>query len=140
LQVREDAASLDRHREINRVDRADAVHAAEDILPVLGRDAAADEAGVAALRHDRQSGFGADPHHRRDFRGRSGADDEPCRAAPEAPGFDEIGFALAGVGNPTSGSNHPFYALQRRLDLHPLFLGPGHAMLQPMIVYIWPIG
>jgi hypothetical protein len=42
-----------------------------DVGPVLGRDAAADEAGVAALRHDRQPGFGTDPHHRGGFRGRS---------------------------------------------------------------------
>jgi hypothetical protein len=64
----------------------------------------------------------------------------PSRAAPEAARLDEIGFAFAGVGNPASGSDHRFDALQRRVGLHPLLLGPGRAIPQPMIVYIWPIG
>ena len=45
LQIGEDAPGLDRHRKIDRVDRADMVHAAEchdDIVSVLGGNAAAD--------------------------------------------------------------------------------------------------
>jgi len=110
LQVREDAARLDRHREIHRVDGADMVHAAEgkdDVAPILGRDTAADEPGIAALRHDRQSCLGADPHHRRDLGGRSRADDEPGGAAVEPPRLDEIGFLLAGIGDPSPGTDPP---------------------------------
>ena len=86
VQIGEDAAGLDRHREIDRVDRADPVHPAEgedDIVAVFGRNSAADQTGVAALRHDRQARLGADPHHRRDLRGRSRPHDEPRRAAIE---------------------------------------------------------
>ena len=78
LQIGEYAPGLDRHRKIDRIDRADMVHAAEchdDIMPVLGGDAAADKTGISALRHDRQFCFGANPHHLGYLRGRSRADD-----------------------------------------------------------------
>src|SRR6516164_6519835 len=87
LQIGEDAPGLDRHRKIDRVDRAAAGHASDypaEVLPVLGRDPAADEAGIAALRHDRQLRFGADPCHRRHRRGRGRADDEPGGTAVES--------------------------------------------------------
>ena len=125
LQIGEDAAGLDRHRKIDRVDRADMVHAAErqdDVVPVLGRHAAADEAGIAALRHDRQSRLGADPHHRRHLRGRSRADDQPGGAAVEAARLDEIGFLVARVGDPAAGTDRCLDPTDRRLDLHCLLL------------------
>ena len=121
LQIGEDAAGLDRHRKIDRVDRADMVHAAErqnDIVPVLGRDAAADEAGVAALRHDRQFRLGADPHHRRHLRGRSRADDQPGGTAVEAARLDEIGFLVARVGDPAARTDCRLDPLDGRRDLH----------------------
>jgi hypothetical protein len=101
--VGEDAASLYGDREIDRVDRANAVHAAEgedDVLPLLGREPAADEPRVAALRHDRQPGFGADSYHLRDLLGRSRPDDEPGGAAPEPPRLDQVGFLLRRIGDP----------------------------------------
>src|SRR5271166_4982125 len=103
------------------------VHAAEgedDVLPVLGRDAAADEAGVAALRHDRQPRLGADPHHRRDLLGRSRPDDEPGGAAPEPPRLDQVRFLLRGIGDPTTGPHRRLDPLQCRLDVHPPLLSP----------------
>jgi hypothetical protein len=130
--MREDAAGLDRHREIDRVDCADAVHAAEgedDVVPVLRRYAAADKAGIAALRHYRQLCLGADPHHRRDLRGRSWAHDEPGRTAVEAPRLEQIGFLLAGIGNPSSRANRRLDLLDRRLEFHDPLLdsaGGGH--------------
>jgi hypothetical protein len=72
LQIGEDAAGLDRHREIDRVDSADAVDAAEgedDVVTVFWRHAPADKAGVAALWHDRQLRLGANPNHRRHLLG-----------------------------------------------------------------------
>ena len=62
-------------------------------MPILGRDTAADEPGIAALRHDRQPYLGADPHHRRDLGGRSRADDEPGwwrRGRAVAPRRDRV--------------------------------------------------
>ena len=51
--------------------------------PVLGRgDLAADEAGIAALRHDGRSRRAAKPDDGGDLRGRAGTDDAE-RAAPE---------------------------------------------------------
>ena len=127
--MRQYAAGLDGHREIDRVDRADAVHAAEgedDVGPVLGRDAAADEAGVAALRHDRQPGFGADSHHCRDLCGRRGPYHEPGGTAPEAARLDQVGFLVRRIGDPTAGSDCRLDPIQRRFDLHspPLNLQP----------------
>ena len=121
LQMRQDAAGLDGHREIDRVDLADAVHAAEgenDLGPVLGRDAASDEAGVAALRHDRQPGFGADPHHRRDLLGRCRPNHEPGGAAPEAARLDQVGFLLGRIGDPAPRPDNCLDPFQRRLDFH----------------------
>ncbi len=121
LQIGKDAAGLDRHREIDRVDCTDMVHAAEgqdDVVPVLGRDPAADELGVAALRHDRQFRLGADPHHRRHLRGRGRADDQPGGAAVEAARLDEIGLLVTRVGDPAARTNHRFDPLDCLLDLH----------------------
>ena len=67
------AAGLDRHREVGRVDRADAVHAARGSAAPACRSHraidAADEAGVAALRHDRRAVRRAGAQHRRDLVG-----------------------------------------------------------------------
>jgi len=63
--------------------------------------------GIAALRHDRQPCLGADPYHRRDLRRRSRANDEPGGAAVEPPRLDEIGFLLAGIGDPSPGTDPP---------------------------------
>jgi hypothetical protein len=125
LQLRENAARLDGHREIDGIDRADAIHAAEgenDVVSVLRRDAAADEPGIAALRHDRQPCLGADPHHCRDLGSRRRTDNEPGRAAPQAPRLGKIGLLLGGIVEPAACADRRFDPLQRRLDFHqPLF-------------------
>jgi hypothetical protein len=121
LQIGEDAPGLDRHRKIDRVDRADMIHAAErqnDVVPVLGRDPAANEAGVAALRHDRQFRFGADPHHLGHLRGRSRADDEPGGTPVEAARLDEIGFLVLRVGDPAARTDRRLDPLDGRRDFH----------------------
>ena len=131
LQIGEDAAGLDRHREIDRVDRSDAVHAAEgqnDVAAVLGRHGAAHGAGVAALRHDRQPPLGADPHHRRHLGGRSRADDEPGGTPVEAPGLDEKGFLVAGVGDPAARSDRLLDPADGRFDVHAHCSTRGHAL------------
>ena len=102
----EDAAGLDRHREIDRIDRADPVHPAkgeDDVVAILGRNPAANQAGIAALRHDRQLSLGANPHHRCDLGGRCRADDEAGGAVVEPPRLDEIRLLVMRVGNPPDG-------------------------------------
>jgi hypothetical protein len=121
LQICQDAAGLDRYREIDRVDRADAVQAAEcqdNVVPVLGGHAAADQAGIAALRYDRQLRFGADLYHRRHLRGRGRADDEPSGTAIETARLDEIRLHLTRVGDPAARADHRLDPFERRGDLH----------------------
>src|SRR6516162_2645176 len=117
----EDAAGLDGHCEIDRVDRADAVHAAErkdDIMSVLRRYAATHETGIAALRYDWQPCLGTDAHDGSHFGGRGRADDHTGGATVEAPRLDEIRFLFAGIGNPAARTHHCFDLIERRLDLH----------------------
>ncbi len=66
LQRLQHAAGFGGEREIGLVEGADAVHAlqAQQHLRAAGvGHAAADQAGVAALRHDRHAGFGTGAHH-----------------------------------------------------------------------------
>src|SRR5208282_126504 len=86
--------------------------------PASRGDAATDEAGVAALRHDRQLRLGADPHHRGHLRGRSRADDQPGRAAVEAARLDEIGLLVARVGDPAARTDRCLDPLDGLRDLH----------------------
>ena len=121
VQIGEDAAGLDGHREIDRVERADPVHPAErqdDVVAVCGRDPAADEPGIAALRHDRQSRLGADPHHRRDLRGRGRAHHQPRRPAIEPPRLDQIGLQVVRVGDPALGPDRVLDPLRSRREIH----------------------
>ncbi len=121
VQVGEDAAGLDRHREVDRVDRADAVHPAQcqdDVVALARRDAAADEPGVAALRHDREPRGGADPHHRRHLLRRGRAHDQPGRAAIEAARLDQIRLLLARVGDPAPGADDLLDPVDCRVAIH----------------------
>src|ERR1700759_2808779 len=93
MQMSEDAACFDGHREIDRVDRADAVHSAEsedDIVAIGRRYPAADKARIAALRHDRQSRLGANTHDRSNLGRRGRADNQPGGAAIELSRLDQI--------------------------------------------------
>jgi hypothetical protein len=106
MQMSEDAAHFDGHREIDPVDRTDAVHSAEgedDIVAIGRRYPSADEARVAALRHDRQPRLGANPHNRGDFGRRGWADNQPCGSAIQTTCFEEIGLLVMRIGNPAGG-------------------------------------
>ena len=121
MQMGEDAASLDGHREVDRVDRPDPVHAAEgedDVVAVLGRDPAADEPGVAALRHDRQPRLGADAHDRRNLAGRTRPHDKPRRAAIKPPRLNQKRLQIVRIGNPSRRPNRRFDPLQDARKLH----------------------
>ena len=121
VQLGEDTAGLDGHREIDRVDGADAVHAAkgdDDVLSVLRRYPAADEARVAALWHDRQLCLSADTNHRSDLLGRCRPDDEPGGTTPKPPRLDQIGFLLGRIGDPAARSDRRFDLFGGRWNLH----------------------
>ena len=121
MQMGEDAAGFDGHREVDRVDRPDPVHAAEgedDVVAVLGRDPAADEPGVAALRHDRQPRLGANLDDGRDLRGRARPHDEPCRPAIKPPRLDQIRLQVVRIGNPPRRPHRRFDPLQDRRKFH----------------------
>ena len=111
MQMGEDAASLDRHCEIDRVDRSNPVHPAEgedDIVTVFRRNSAADQPGVAALRHDRQPRLSADLGDCGDLGGRSRPHDELCRAAIEPTGLYQIRLLVPRVGDPPRGADRLF--------------------------------
>jgi hypothetical protein len=85
------AARFDGDRVVDRVDGAHAIHAAQrqqDRAAAVVRRAAADQAGVAALRHDRRARLHAQLHDGGDFR---------CRGRPH-DGLRAAGVALAPVG------------------------------------------
>ena len=74
LQLLQDTASFHRDGLVRHVDLAHALHALQaqhDVATVRFRRRAADQAGIAALRHDGHAGCGASPHHGRHFRRRT---------------------------------------------------------------------
>ena len=81
------AAGLDRHRQVGAVDRADAVQPrqAQQHLRAAGvGHAAADQAGVAALRHHARAVRGAGAHHRGHLGGVCRAARRPARGRASA--------------------------------------------------------
>ena len=111
VQVGEDAAGLDGHREVDRIDRAYPVHPAEcqhDIIAVRGRDPAADQPGIAALRHDRQPGLSTNLDDRGHLRRRTRPHDEPCRPAIKPPRLGEIRLHVPRIGDPSQGPDRVF--------------------------------
>src|SRR5258708_39825173 len=83
-------ARLDSDGVVERIDRADAVEpreAHDDAVAVLPWHAGAIEAGIAALRHDRQACGCAERNNRRDLRRRGWAHNHARRAAIEAAPF-----------------------------------------------------
>ena len=98
----QDHARLDGHRVADLVDLDDAVHAIErqhDLAAVLLRHAAADQAGVAALGHDRDALGGAKLHDRSHFVRRRRAHDGERRAEVVVAPVGEIGMLAGGVGD-----------------------------------------
>ena len=80
-------AGLDRQRHVHRVEVADTVQASgaeHKFRAVLGRDRAADHGGVAALRHHRCAGLGAQLDHRGEFLRRGGTDHRAGAALVQA--------------------------------------------------------
>ena len=81
------AAGLDRHRQVGRIDRAhplEPAQAQQQLRAAGVGHRGADQAGVAALRHDRDAVLGAQAHHLRDLLGRAGPGHRQ-RAARPAP-------------------------------------------------------
>jgi len=121
MQIGKDAAGLDRHREIDRVDRADTVHPTEgedNIVAIFRRHPAADQPGIAALRHDRQPRLGANANDGGNFLGRGGADDEPGGAMIKAASLDQIRLLVVRIGNPAGRADRVFNPLQGRREIH----------------------
>ena len=93
LHLLQDGAGLDRDGVVVGIHMADTVHAGKAYQHlVFVRDAAADQARVAALRHDADAGLGTGGDHRRDFV-RSARPDHALRiAAVAAAPVIHIGF------------------------------------------------
>ena len=102
LDVGEDAAGLDGDGEVDRIDGAHFVHAAEvdqDLAGILmGRGAAA-QAGVAALRHDRQPSRGAGRDNLRDLGGRPRPHHQRRAAVIKPALFMQIRRHRVGIGD-----------------------------------------
>jgi hypothetical protein len=107
--ILQDDPGLDRDGEIGRIDCAHLVHAAErqhDVVPVLVRHAAAAQAGIAALGHDRQAGFGADPDDFGDLFGIGGPHDQRGLAAIEPAPFQLVRLDVGPLTQPALRSDH----------------------------------
>ena len=108
LQAQQGHARFDRHGVRRRIDLAHLVHAVErqhDLRAAFIGRLAANEAGVAALRHDRRVGLVADLENRRDLRGRARPHDARRLAEPQVALLDEIGVHVARVGQHVAFAN-----------------------------------
>ena len=103
----QDAARLDDGGIIVGLDGADAVEPPEAerhvALRILGQGAA-DQAGIAALRHDAEPEPAAGAHHGADLLGLAGAQDRECGAGPGMEPAGEEGRHVLGVGQHRAGS------------------------------------
>ena len=101
LSLRERHAGLDDHRVGERIDLANAVHPPQrehDRRAAAVGGLAADEPGVAALRHDRRARRRAGADDGRDLRGRARANHRERAAMIEAARFAEIARHQVGIG------------------------------------------
>ena len=94
-------AGLDRHGQIDRVDRPHPVQprqAEHDLAAVLVRRGAADHRGVAALRHQRHPRRGAQPHHLGELGGVGGPHHRRRAALIQPPPILGVGRGVSGIG------------------------------------------
>ena len=86
-----DARFADHHVavEVDLADRAQALGREDDLIAARVRRLAADEPGVAALRHDADPRLVAEGENRRDFLGRAGPHEGERGAVIEAARLDE---------------------------------------------------
>ena len=102
LNIRQNAAGLDRHGIVVDVDVADLVHPAgrqDDLAIVVVGLAGAGQAGIATLRHDRRAGLMTDPHYFGQFLGIRRLHDHRDQALPiVAPRLQQRRH-IAGIGD-----------------------------------------
>ena len=108
LCVRQNDARLDDHRIRGRIDRADPVEARErydDLRAGSVRHLTADEAGIAALRHDRRPGLIREFQNRRDLRHRARPEDHRRVPMEQIPAFDQEGRDVVRVAKRIGGAD-----------------------------------
>jgi hypothetical protein len=121
LHALQDAARLDDHRVVQRVDLPHAVEpgkAEQHAVAGRRRRRAADHAGVAALRHDRHAGGGAQSHDLGHGRGGSRLQRQPDPATIEAAPVGQPGGQRVGIFDPAAGSGgllQPVDEIRRRV-------------------------
>jgi hypothetical protein len=102
LRFRKDHAGFAGHRVGRGIDIADAVKPRkreQDFRAAFRRRLAADETGVAALRHNRRAGFVGEVEDLRDFRRQARAQHYRRAPAIETAVLDQVSFLLGGVGD-----------------------------------------
>ena len=115
------AAGLDRHRHVRRIEAAHAVQARQaqhHLAAAVVGHRAADQAGVAALRHDGRAVLGAQAHHLRHFGGGAGPHDGERPAAPALAPVDLPGAEVA-VGEQVGGADDAAQAIEQLAHVAP---------------------
>ena len=116
LRLGERHARLADHHLGVRIDLANALESSgreDDLIAAFVRRLAADEAGVAALRHDSDPRFVAKGGDRRDFRRRAGPNEGERLALIEAARLDERAGDEGGIGQHVARTDDALQSLKR---------------------------